>query len=159
MNMTHRIGLTLLALTVFASRATAHDFTTSYSHVMVEGRTVKVRLTLNLKDLHVADMASAIEANYHIEGPDAPSNRIVQASDAIAEDVVAFDLQYVFDHPVTSLRITSTLDRITQADHSHIVQIGRGDTTREAVLNASNPSVEAELGEKAFLKTSLDFVK
>ena len=143
--MTHRIVLTLLALTLFASRAAAHDFTTSYSHVMVEGRTVKVRLTLNLKDLHVADIASAIETNYQIEGPDAPSSRSVEASQTIAEDVVAFDLQYVFDHPLTNVRITSTLDRITQADHSHIVQIGEGEATREAVLNASNPTIEAEL--------------
>jgi len=127
--------------------------------VRVEGRTVSVRLALNLKDLHVADIASAVENNYRIEGPDAPSSRIVQASEAIAEDVVAFDLQYVFDHPLTTVRITSTLDRITQADHSHIVQIGEGETTREAVLNASNPSVEAELGEKAFLQASWDFVK
>src|SRR5262249_31812563 len=78
--MTQRIVLTLLALTFFASRATAHDFTTSYSHVRVEGRTVSVRLALNLKDLHVADIASAVENNYRIEGPDAPSSRIVQAS-------------------------------------------------------------------------------
>jgi HupE / UreJ protein len=157
--MIHRIALMLLALTVFASRATAHDFTTSYSHVIVEGSTVKVRLTLNVKDLHVADIASAIETNYQIEGPDLPSSRISQASETIAEDVIVLNLQYLFDHPVTNLRITSTLDRITQADHSHIVQIGEGDSAREAVLNASNPSVEAELGEKAFLQTSWDFVK
>jgi hypothetical protein len=39
------------------------------------------------------------------------------------------------------------------------VQIGEGVNTREAVLNASNPSVEVELGEKAFFQTSWDFVK
>jgi hypothetical protein len=60
---------------------------------------------------------------------------------------------------MTKLRITSSLERVTQADHSHIAQIGKGDDTREAVLNASNPTVEMDLTDKTFFATVLDFVK
>src|SRR5262245_35063096 len=159
MNTIHRIASALLVMTAVVSTAAAHDFSASYSHVDVQDNAIHVRFTLNLKNFHTADIRQAVDANYHIEAPDPPTAITVQSSDAIAQDVVLFNLVYVFDHPVTKLRITSTLERATQPDHSHFVEIGEGVNTREAVLNALNPSVEAELGEKAFFETSWDFVK
>jgi HupE / UreJ protein len=154
-----RIVIVLLTLATLQTTAAAHDFSTSYSRVTVDGTTVEVRLTLNLNDFHTEDFAKAIEANYHLEAPDPPSSMAIRSCDTIADNVVLLDLVYDFAHPITSLRITSTLDRIAQPDHSHIIQIGDGDDTREAVLNASNPSVETQLGEKALLQTVWDFVK
>jgi hypothetical protein len=154
-----RIVIVLLTLATLQTTAAAHDFSTSYSRVTVDGTTVEVRLTLNLNDFHTEDFAKAIEANYHLEAPDPPSSMVIRSCDTIADNVVLLDLVYDFAHPITSLRITSTLDRIAQPDHSHIIQIGDGDDTREAVLNASNPSVETQLGEKALLQTVWDFVK
>jgi HupE / UreJ protein len=153
------IVIVLLTLATLQTTAAAHDFSTSYSRVTVDGTTVEVRLTLNLNDFHTEDFAKAIEANYHLEAPDPPSSMVIRSCDTIADNVVLLDLVYDFAHPITSLRITSTLDRIAQPDHSHIIQIGDGDDTREAVLNASNPSVETQLGEKALLQTVWDFVK
>jgi hypothetical protein len=154
-----RIVIVLLTLATLQTTAAAHDFSTSYSRVTVDGTTVEVRLTLNLNDFHTEDFAKAIEANYHLEAPDPPSSMVIRSCDTIADNVILLDLVYDFAHPITSLRITSTLDRIAQPDHSHIIQIGDGDDTREAVLNASNPSVETQLGEKALLQTVWDFVK
>src|SRR5262245_3558809 len=153
------ITYTLMTLTALASIATAHDFTTSYSHVTVDGNVVHVRLTLNLRDFQTTDIAKTVEANYHVEAPDAPSRLALQSSDTIADEVVLLNLRYEFQHPVTNLRITSTFDRVTAPDHSHIVQVGEGKDTREAVLNAANPSVETTLGEKALLQTAWDFMK
>src|SRR5215813_10250561 len=154
-----RIAIILLTLAALQTTTAAHDFSTSYSRVTVDGTTVEVRLTLNLRDFHTKDLAKAIEANYRLEAPEPPSSMAIRSSDTIADNVVLLDLVYDFTHPVTNLRIISTLDRIAQPDHSHIIQIGDGDDTREAVLNATNPSVETELGEKAFLQTVWDFVK
>jgi hypothetical protein len=154
-----RIVIVLLTLATLQTTAAAHDFSTSYSRVTVDGTTVEVRLTLNLNDFHTEDFAKAIEANYHLEAPDPPSSMVIRSCDTIADNVILLDLVYDFAHPITSLRITSTLDRIAQPDHSHIIQIGDGDDTREAVLNSSNPSVETQLGEKALLQTVWDFVK
>jgi hypothetical protein len=154
-----RIVIVLLTLATLQTTAAAHDFSTSYSRVTVDGTTVEVRLTLNLNDFHTEDFAKAIEANYHLEAPDPPSSMVIRSCDTIADNVVLLDLVYDFAHPITSLRITSTLDRIAQPDHSHIIQIGDGDDTREAVLNSSNPSVDTQLGEKALLQTVWDFVK
>ena len=108
------------------------------------------------------NIVAAVQANYHIEAgqpPENPVSVIVQHQDLIAENVMLLDVVYTFSHLVASLKITSTLDRITQPDHSHIIQIGEGDDTREAVLNATNPSVEVALGNKSFIATVWDFVK
>jgi hypothetical protein len=154
-----RIAIVLLTLATLQTAAAAHDFSTSYSRVTVDGTTVEVRFTLNLRDFHVEDLPKAIQANYQLEAPEPPLSMAIRSSDTIADNVVLLDLLYDFAHPVTSLRITSTLDRIAQPDHSHIIQIGDGDDTREAVLNSSNPSVDTQLGEKALLQTVWDFVK
>jgi hypothetical protein len=126
------------------------------------GSTVEVQLTLNLHDFHAANIVDAVQANYRLEAgepPAGPVSAIVQHYDPIADNVMLLAVIYTFSHPVRNLRVTSTLYRITQPDHSHIIQIGEGDDTREAVLNATNPSVEAALGNKTFLATVWDFVK
>src|SRR5262245_17193891 len=116
-----RVAAVLLTLAMLQTTAAAHDFSTSYSRVTVHGEAVEVRLTLNRHDFHTADLAEAIEANYRLEAPEPPSSREIRSSNTIADNVVLLDLLYTFAHPVTSLRITSTLDRIAQADHSHII--------------------------------------
>lgn|SRR5262245_1224841 len=158
MNML-RIAVFLLTVAMLQTTAAAHDFSTSYSRVTVEGTIVDVRLTLNLHDFHAGDLVKAIEANYRLEASELPSSMAIRSSDTIADNVILLEFVYAFAHPITRLRITSTLDRIADADHTHIIQIGEGDDTREAVLNTSNPSVETALGEKAFLQTVWDFVK
>ena len=138
--------------------AMAHDFYASFSRINVSGGDVKVQFPVNVRDFPEVDVAKAIQTNYQIGGPEPPATVVVR-SDAIAENVVLLRFVYTFDHPVTNLRITSTLDRITQADHSHIVQIGEGDEMRQAVLNAANPSVEIDLSEKSMLATVWDFAQ
>ena len=154
-----RIAIVFLVLAMLQAIAGAHDFSTSYSRVTVDRTTVDVHLTLNQRDFHTTDLAKAVETNYRLEAAGPPLSMVIRSFDTIAENVVLLDLVYTFAHPVTSLRITSTLDRIAQADHSHLIQIGEGEDTREAVLNAANPSVETVLGEKAVLQTVWDFVK
>jgi hypothetical protein len=68
-------------------------------------------------------------------------------------------LLYTFKQAPTTIRIISTLERITQADHSHIVQIGEGDDTREAVLDAKNSVVQVSLEDKSLFATVKDFVR
>jgi hypothetical protein len=60
---------------------------------------------------------------------------------------------------VTNLKVSSTLDRITQADHSHILQVGEGDDTREGVLSATNPYVEIDVNGQTFGETVWGFLK
>jgi hypothetical protein len=88
-----------------------------------------------------------------------PESVQLESHDFITEGVLRLDLLYTFSHSVTHVRISSTLDRITQADHSHFVQIGEGDDVRQAVLDAKSPVVEMDLNGRTFFETASDFVK
>src|SRR2546430_3009777 len=116
-------------------------------------------MTLTLRNFKAAAIAGAVRANYHIEAPEPPLRTVVQRRDTIAENTLLLDLMYTFNRPVSNLKVTSTLDRITQADHSHILQVGEGDSTREAVLNASNPFIDIDLRDKSWWETVWDFVR
>jgi hypothetical protein len=136
-----------------------HAFSTSYSRITPRESSLEVRFTVNLADFHCDNLAKAIEANYRIEAPEAPLRIETLQSEPIADNVVLLDLLYTFKQAPSKVRITSTLERITQADHSHIVQIGEGDDTREAVLDAKNPVADISLEDKNFFAAVNDFVR
>lgn len=148
----------ILALWV-APRAFGHAFSTSYSRITPRGAEVEVQLTLNLADFQGPDTVRMIEANYRLESEEAPLRVDTLHQDAIADNVILLDLMYTFTRPPEKLVVTSTLDRITQPNHSHIVQLGAGEDAREAVLTAQNPTAILSVGEKSFLVTAAGFVK
>lgn len=141
---------------------------------------MQVQFTLNLLDLHkgppvdrdgngaisaqelgesIESILAALKANYHLEAPEPPASTIVDHYDFLTDNVLRLDLLYAFSHMVTNLKVSSTLDRITQADHSHILQVGEGDDTREGVLSATNPYVEIDVNGQTFAETVWGFLK
>jgi HupE / UreJ protein len=150
--------MTALALAL-ASRAFGHAISTSYSRLVPNASSVEVVFTLNLADFHSPDLPDAVRAHYRLEAEAAPIRVETLHSDEIANNVMLLDLLYTFPAPFKRLKIRSTLDLISQPDHSHIVQIGEGDDTREAVLNATNPSTELSVEPATILATVSDFVK
>src|SRR5262245_10768285 len=115
--MMKKLGFVLFSVAALVSQAFGHDFYTSYSRVKVVGTTVEVQFPLNLRDFPDLDAAKAIEANYRVGAPE-PASSVVVSRNTIADDVVILEFVYTFQHQVTNLKITSTLDRITQEDHS-----------------------------------------
>src|SRR5262245_43378465 len=146
-----RIGALLGLVLLAATPVFGHDLSASYSNIRVEGADVYVQFTMNLLGLqdggtldqndreHIAEI---IESNYHLEGPELPSATVLEQSEFITDNVIRLDLLYKFDHTLSEIRISSTLNRVTQADHTHLLQIGKGDDVREAVLDANRPTVD-----------------
>jgi HupE/UreJ protein len=159
LNSNKRIFITVILALMMAPQVFGHAFSTSYSRITPRESRLEVQFTLNLADFHCDNLAEAIEANYRIEAPEAPLRIETLHSEPIASNVVLLDLLYTFKQPPTTIQITSTLERITQADHSHIVQVGEGDDTREAVLDAKNPVAQVSLEDKSLFATVNDFVR
>lgn len=160
--------------------AFAHDFSTSYSKFKIEGSHVQVQFTLNLLDLHngpkvdrdadgtvsaeeldenIESVFAALKANYHVEAPDPPQRTIVERYDLAADNAVRLDLLYSFGHEVTDVKVSSTLDRITQPDHRHLFQFGEGDDARQGVIDANHPFIKISVNGRSFFATAGDFVK
>src|SRR5439155_25289108 len=77
----YRLTFALVVLATLASSAAPHDFSTSYSRMKVRGGTVEVQFTFNRRDFHAADAVKAIEGNYYVGAPEAPSGMVVRRSD------------------------------------------------------------------------------
>ncbi len=83
----------------------------------------------------MAPLAATIESNYVLEAPDSPTSVAIETYELQGEGVVKIDLLYLFSHAVRNLKITSTLDRVTQSNHQHLLVTGDGDETRQGVLD------------------------
>ena len=155
------VAATLLTALLAAS-AFAHDFSTSYSRIRVDGPRIDIALTLNLLDMHtgpvldldrnglvsnqeleegVVILFEAIGENYKVLAPDVPLETAIDNYEFIADNVARIDIAYTFEHDVRNLTVVSTLDRLTQPDHRHLLQIGDGDQSRHAVLDRNAPEV------------------
>ena len=169
-----------LLTALLAGSAFAHDFSTSYSRIRVDGPRVDIALTLNLLDMHTGPdldldgnglvsneeleegidrLFEAIGENYKVLAPDVPQETTIDKYEFIADNVARIDITYTFDRDIGNLTIVSTLDQLTQPDHRHLLQIGEGDQARHAVLdrNATEVVIDHATGIPLWV-TTLDFV-
>ena len=158
------LGL-IVCLLVVAGPARAHDFSTSYSLIEAEGRAVQVMLTFSATDFHegprldldedgrvdseefdagIDALFVAIASNYQLRAPNPPLDTALTDYSLTAENVARIRVLYTFEATVTDLTVDSTLDRITQENHRHLLQIGEGDEARTAVLDRDYPSIDID---------------
>ena len=155
----------IVCLLAIAGPARAHDFSTSYSLIAAEGPEVSVMLTFSATDFHegprldlnedgrvdveeleagIDALFVAIDANYQVRAPDAPLDTALEEYFLTAENVARLRVVYTFEADVRDLTVVSTLDRLTQENHQHLLQIGEGDAARTAVLDRDYPSIDID---------------
>ena len=144
----------------------AHEFSTSYSQILVDGPNVEISFTINVTELHngpvvdidldgvVTDaemdasvdvLTQAILDNYQVSLPGSePMVPERVGYDLVAGNVIRLDFVYVFDREANNLNVVSSLDRITQEDHRHLLQIGEANDARHRVLDSGYPLVEID---------------
>ena len=172
--------LAIVAALLSAPCAFAHTVSTSYGKLRIEGPQVHLQLTVGLLDFHngpnldrnadgkvsreeldlgIPSLVEAIKTNYGVLAPEEPHSITIEKFDFQGEDAARIDLLYDFDHEVNDLRITSTLHRITQPDHRHLLALGEGDDTRQGVLNLQNPTVDIDVDGQTVFEVFSDFLK
>lgn len=144
----------------------AHEFSTSYAEVHVDGSNVDIGMTIDVTALHngpqidtnmdgqttVAELDASIEVltsamtdNYRVSLPDGdPAVAERTGYELVSSNIVRLELSYRFDREATDLNVFSSLDRITQDDHRHVLQIGEGNQVRYTVLSSDYPEVEID---------------
>ncbi len=169
----------IVCLLVIAGPALAHDFSTSYSLIAAEGSEVRVMLTFSATDFHegprldldqdgrvgaeeldagIDALFEAIEAHFQLRAPNPPVDTSLAEYSLTAENVARISLRYLFESNVTDITVVSTLDRLTQENHRHLLQIGEGDEARTAVLDRDYPSIDIDYATGIpFWVTILDF--
>ena len=110
---------TLAALLVLsaAAPAFAHDVSRSDSKIEIQGREVRVTLTLNVKELlnpaiplesfnpdrDVDLIFNAIRTHFSITSPASPANARLEGYSVPGGSLIRLRILYTFDQPVTAL--------------------------------------------------------
>ena len=70
---------------------------------------------------------------------DNPVQTTVERYELVGNNTVRLDLVCRFEHALTRVDVTSTLDGITQPDHRHLMSVTLDGVLREAVLPTPRP--------------------
>jgi hypothetical protein len=173
--------LHVIALILFLARsAAAHEFSTSYAGYRVDGPRVHVEFIINLIDLHngpkvntnedsafsedevtaaIDSLSSAIQSNYSVQAPEPPVSTMLERHNLTSDGVLRLYFVYTFSHDVIDLKITSSLDKLTQPNHRHLIQIGAADNLRQGVIDSTDPVIEIDVDGPTFFETVTDFLK
>jgi hypothetical protein len=160
-----RIVPVLLAFFVFAaSPARAHDVTRSDSKIEVDGREVRVTLTLNPSELLNTGASpeavyNAVQHHYFIKGPAAPSTTTLENYSMLAGTLARMRIRYVFPEEVTTLQVNCTLYQIMHADHQHFITLRLNGNLHEAILDSRTPQTTFTGVKASRLKTSWTFIR
>src|SRR6185437_8042327 len=109
-----KLALALLGL-AFASTAFAHDVTRSDSKIEVQGREVRVALTLNIKELQAGGntdlqhIYEIVRQHYFVRAPGDPEEVKLEGSEAIGGPLLQLRVLYTFPNDVSMLTVRSTL--------------------------------------------------
>lgn len=144
----------------------AHELSTSYSEIRVDGNRAEVAFTISAVELHsgpiidadgngevtvaeldasIGTLTAAILEHYRVRLPDGdPVVPRPMGYAFVADNVVRLDFQYEFEREATDLIVASTLDQITQEDHRHLLQVGEGSQIRHMVLSRDYPEVKID---------------
>ena len=149
----------LMFLWAAAAPASAHELSRSTSRITVNGRTVRVALSIGAMDLHqgplvdvdgdgvasveevdaaIASIFAAIRHHVRLSADQtAPMSERLDRYGLSGGETLRLDLEYTFAEPVRSVTITATLPALTQPDHRHLVHAAFGETAQEAVLDST----------------------
>lgn len=131
-------AIAALALCLMSSgMVQAHDVTRSDSKIEVQGREVRVALTLNVTEIKAADpIPDAILRHYLVESPAGAPRVTVENYETLPGNLARTQILYLFPHDVETLEVRSTLYEAMPAGHQHLMSIRLNGVLHEAILDA-----------------------
>lgn len=178
-----RLGaaVAIVGLAILTHPTLAHQFSTSYSRVVVDRAEVRVSFIVDLLALHSGPTAdadgdgavtydeldaaiervfAAVRANYRVLSEPPIVSTSLERFDLVAENTIEMQIVYRAPADIRWLEIASTLHRITQPDHTHLLRIPQGSALRQAVLTAERPAVEVTgLQQRSLVETAASFIR
>ncbi len=168
-----RIPAICLGLVICAVLACAHDVSRSDSKVEIQGREVRVTLTLNIRELQnpvipsdplyldkeIGHIFDVVRSHYFITSPAVPIRTTLEKYSVLAGPLIQLRILYVFEQDVAALDVKSTLFEVMPAGHQHLMNVRLNGTLHEAILD-SRTQQAAFSGVKATnLQTFWRFVR
>jgi hypothetical protein len=159
-----KLALALIGM-AFAPAAFAHDVTRSDSKIEVEGKEVRVALTLNIRELRsggntdVTHIYDIVRQHYFVLAPGDPAAISLQDSQAIGGPLLQLRIVYTFPNDVTMLSVRSTLYEVMPAGHQHLMSVRAHGFLQEAILEAGRTDATFDATKPSTLKIMWQFVR
>lgn len=152
-------ALVLAVLT--AGPLCAHDVSRSDSKVEIQGKEVRVTLTLNLKELQApaAPVFDVVRQHFFVSSPALPASVSLEKYSALAGPLVQLRILYVFSNDVTALDVKSTLYAVMPAGHQHMMNVRLNGVIHQAILDARAPEATFSGVQETKLKTVWRFIR
>ena len=126
-----------MLVATFAGSAGAHDVSRSDSKVDIQGREVRVTLTLNPTELldKSGPVPDIVLRHYFVSSPAAPLQTTVEKYSMLPGSLAELEILYVFPQDVTTLQVRSTLYEIMPVGHEHLISVRLNGFLHEQILN------------------------
>jgi hydrogenase/urease accessory protein HupE len=159
-----RIPATVFCLIVaIAGLAQAHDVSQSDSKIEIQGREVRVALTLNINELRNpapnSDAFDAVRQHYFVTSPASPIETKLERYSVLAGPLIQLHILYVFEQDVTAVNVTSTLFQIMPDGHQHMMNVRLNGTLHEAILDSRTQRASFTGVQTTNLQTVWRFVR
>jgi hypothetical protein len=167
------LALVVSLAVILAGPALAHDVSRSDSKVEIQGREVRVAITLNVKELQnpvvpsepldldkeIGRLFSVVQQHYFVRGPATPLETTLENYSVLAGPLIQMRIRYVFAQDVTALSVKSTIYQVMPADHQHMMSVRLNGTLHEAILDSRRPEATFSGVQATKLETMWRFVR
>jgi hypothetical protein len=141
--------------------------------VEIQGREVRVALTLNVKELQNPVIASgplyldkeigrifdAVRRHFLITSPAVPIETRLEKYSVLAGSLIQMQILYVFERDVAMLDVKSTLFEIMPAGHQHLMSVRLNGTLHEAILDSRTQEASFSGVQETKLQTFWRFLR
>jgi hypothetical protein len=163
-----------LAITLsMAAPSFAHDVTRSDSKIEIQGREVRVALTLNAGELQnpvipanpldldkeIGRIFDIVRQHYFVSSPAPPAETTLEKYSVLAGPLIQLRILYVFPQDVTALDVKSTLYAVMPAGHEHMMNVRLNGVLHEAILDSRRPEASFSGVEETKLQTVWRFTR
>lgn len=173
------LGLCAIAVWSWSAPVLAHPLSHSLSRLELDGRDVRVTLTVDLLELGGVDrdgnqlvsydeldvtiesVYARLRQHYDVRAQGAAATAVALERYAIVEDghIGRFSIRFTFPAEPVAIEVTSTLDRVTSPAHRHLTSLVRDGQVDEAVLDGSQPTWRFDTGERSQLLRAWRFAR
>jgi hypothetical protein len=172
-----RAVLALVALCCAPAMVSAHDVSRSESRLVVEGREIQCRVTLDLAEFPGVDVNrdatvsyeeldpafdriyASLKAHFVVESSGPPLRIRMERYELLEDHLLRIHLRYAFAAPPARVAVTSTLNAITRPDHRHLISVRFDDEVQESVVGVPPETVVFERSAAhPYLRTVQKFV-
>jgi hypothetical protein len=108
------------------------------------------RVTYDELDARIEEIFALIKQHYALGAPEPPARVEMQRQQIADDHMLQAELVYTFDRAVRELRVASTLDTVTSAQHVHHVRADIDDQAYQALLTPANRTVTFLIGGVTF---------